>query len=263
MLTDAAPHRTFRTALAAVAIAGLAIFAGGACRGEPADAPVRTVTPSGSWTAPSAAQAAGRDRALLRVVSAIPGASRLDLFVDGQKVADGVEYKTVTPYMEVPSGRHALRVRPAGMDTAEPLAEENQQLSAGRHYTVMIMPGEERGPAASIRTFDDPMEAPEDDRATLRLVHAAADAGPIDVHMQNRTDPLASALDFQRASDFTELQPSAGPIELRPAQRTETMARLPDLRLSNGGIYTVVVVGRARTEPPLETVVIEDRIARQ
>jgi hypothetical protein len=60
----------------------------------------------------------------------------------------------------------------------------------------------------------------------------------------------------------TELQPPAT-LELRPAQRTETMLPVPDLRLSSGGMYTMVVIGRTRIEPPLETLVLEDRIARQ
>jgi hypothetical protein len=260
-MNQAVPSPRFRSALSPIALAGLALLAAGACSGQPADAPVRTVTPSGSWTAPSARQAADRDRALLRVVSAIPGMSRLDVFVEGQKIVDGVEYKTITPYMEVASGRQALRLRPAGMDTAEPLAEESQQLRAGRHYTAVIMPGEEDGPAAAIKIFDDPMDAPDENRAKLRVVHAAADAGRIDVHMQGRGDALARALEFQHASDLIELQPSPAAIELRPAQRTETMLRLPDLRLSSGGMYTVVVIGRTRIEPPLETLVLEDRIA--
>jgi hypothetical protein len=40
------------------------------------------------------------------------------------------------------------------------------------------------------------------------------------------------------------------------------MLRVADLRLSGGGMYTIVVIGRARTDPALETLVIEDRIAR-
>lgn len=262
MVSYAAPSATFRPGLTAIVVAGLALLTGGACRAEPAaDFAVRTITPSGSWTAPSRAVAAERDRALLRIVAAIPGVSRLDLFVDGQKVFDALEYKTVTPFREVPSGRHALRLRPAGLDTADPLADVNQQLRAGRHYTAVIMPGDEGGSAAAVRVFDDPMELPQEDRASLRVVHAGADAGRMDVHLLGREDPLASGLDFHRASEFTELQPAPSPIELRPAQRTETMLRLPDLRLSAGGLYTVVVIGRTRTEPPLETLVIEDRLA--
>lgn len=251
------------TVMLRAAFAGLALVAAGACAGGPSDAPVRTTTASGTWTAPSAAQAAERDRALVRVVSAIPGVSRLDLFVDGEKIAAGVEYKTVTPYLEVPAGRQTLRLRPAGLDTAEPLAEESQQFSAGNHYTVVIMPGGDGGSAADVRVFDDPMDPPDAGKVKLRIIHAAGDGGSVDVHMQNRADPLVGALAFQRASDFTSLEPSSAAIELRPEGRSETMLRVPDLRLSSGGMYTVVVIGRARTEPALETLVLEDRITRQ
>jgi hypothetical protein len=260
MVTQPVLVRTF-PALTTIALLVTAILGGSACRSEPLEAPVRTMTASGSWTAPSARQASDRDRALVRVVAAIPGGSRLDLFVEGHKLADGLEYRTITPYMEVPSGRQALRLRPAGMDTAEPLADENHQLRAGRHYTVVIMPGEEGRAAAALRVFDDPMDDPKEGQAALRVVHAAADAGRIDVHVQGRQDPLAGGLDFQRASDFTELQPPVQ-LELRPAQRTETMLRFHDLRLSGGGMYTVVVIGRTRIDPPLETLVIEDRLTR-
>lgn len=260
-MNHAVPSVRFRSALPRIVLAGLALLAAGACGGEPSDVPVRTVTPSGSSTAPSAKQAADRDRALVRVVAVIPGASRLDLFLEGQKIASGVEYKTITPYVEVASGRGALRLRPAGMDTAEPLAEDTQQLRAGRHYTVVIMPGDESGPAAAVRVFEDPMDTPDENRAKLRLVHASADAGQTDVYMRGRGDALVSALEFQHASDFVELPLSPAAIELRPAQRSETMLRLPDLPLSSGGMYTVVVIGRTRIEPPLEALVLEDRLA--
>jgi hypothetical protein len=258
-MTDAVPSSRYSRPRSWLLLAGLALLAA-ACSAAPSDAPVLTVTPSGSSTAPSARQAADRDRALVRVVSVIPGLSRLDLFVENEKIANGVEYRHTTPYVEVRSGRQTLRLQPAGMDTAEPLAEETQQLSAGRHYTVVIMPGEEDGPAAAIRTFDDPMDAPDGADAKLRFVHAAADAGSLDVHMDGRADALTTALNFQRASDFLDVQPPATPIAVRPAGRSETMLRVPDLRLSSGGIYTVFVIGRARIEPPLDTLVLEDRI---
>ena len=259
-MNDPIPAADFRRTLLSVIVAALALVTAGACAEERSEVPVRTTSPAGSWTAPSARQAADRDRALVRVVAAIPGESRLDLFAENQKIAQGLEYKTITPYMEVSSGRKALLLRPAGMDTADPLAEETARFQAGEHYTVVVMPGE-GDRAAAVRIFEDAMEAPEEGRAKLRTVHAAGDAGRIDVHKEGRTDPLAGGLEFQRASDFTTLQPPVGAIELRPAGRTEKMLRLADLRLTAGGLYTVVLIGRTRTEPPLETLVLEDRTA--
>jgi hypothetical protein len=250
------------TVMLKAALAALALVAAGACAGQPTDAPVRTTTASGSWTAPSAAQAAERDQALVRVVSAIPGVVRLDLFLEGEKIAAGMEYQMVTPYIEVRSGRQALRLRPGGLDTADPLAEETQGFSAGRHYTVVVMPGGDAGPAADIRVFEDAMDPPDGGQVALRLIHAAGDAGSIDVHVEGRPEPLATVLQFQRATEVTNLGPPAA-IELRPAGRSESMLRAADLRLSSGGMYTIVLIGRARTEPALETLVIEDRIVRR
>jgi hypothetical protein len=262
MVSHSIRRAACKTPLAAWTLVALAVLAGGACRADPPEAPVRTTTASGSWTAPSAKQAADRDRALVRVVSAIPGVSRLDLFLDGVKVAEGIEYRTVTPFVEVASGRQALRLRPAGMDTADPLADENHNFSAGQHYTVVIMPGEDGGRAAAIRTFTDPMDVPDEGQAAVRVVHAGADAGRVDVHVQERQVPLVRGLDFQDATDFVALAPPAS-LELRPADRTETMMRVANLRLAAGGMYTVVVIGRTRIDPPLETLLLEDRLARQ
>jgi hypothetical protein len=262
-MMDALRCRRSGQTLPSTATIALALLAVGACQADPPDAPVRSVTPAGSWTAPSARLAADHDRALLRVVSALPGLSRVDVFVENQKVASGLEYKSITPYMEVASGRQPVRLRPAGLDTADPLAEQTQQLRAGQHYTALILPGEENAPAAAIRILADPMEAPDGESATLRVVHASADAGRLDVHIAGRDQALASGLEFQAASDFTDVQPSPATVELRPAQRSETMLRVSDVRLSSGGMYTIVVVGRTRIEPPLETLVLEDRLVHQ
>ena len=257
--TAAPRRRSGPLPLVALALSGLLATA---CGGKPTDTSIRTTTPSGSFTSPSGQQAAERDRALLRVVSAMPGASRLDLFVEGEKIAAGVEYRTITPFLNVAAGRQSLRLRPAGLDTAEPLAEETRQLDAGRYYTVVIMPGDENGPAATVHVFEDPMDPPDENRAVLRFVHAASDAGRIDVSLQGRPEAVATGLEFQQASAFVDIEPSAAPIAVRPAQRTETMFQVPDQKLAAAGIYTIILVGRTRIAPPLETLVIEDRLVR-
>ena len=254
-------HAAARYPRLVVTAAVVALLA--ACGASPEDAPVRTSSPSGSWTAPSAAQAADRNMALVRVVSAIPGASRLDVFIEGQKIADGLEYRTITPYREVASGRQGVRIRPAGLDTADPLAQQTHNLQTGRHYTIVMVPGAEGEAAAAVRVLDDPMTRPDEGQAALRIVHAGGDAGRVDVQVPGRQEPVASGLEFQGASDFVSVQPGAAQLELRPAGRTEIMHRVQDLGLDAGGIYTVVVIGRTRIEPPLDTLIIEDRLAPQ
>ena len=241
----------------------LACLAFASCGGpEVRDAPVTTRTASGSWTAPAASEAAGRGNALVRVVDAIPARATLDLFADNQRVSDALEYKAITPYREVPAARTTFRLRPAGMETADPLAEATQALRAGRHYTVVAMPGEDTR-AASLHIFEDPMELPGEGQTRVRIVHASPDAGRLDVHVPGRAEPLVTGLDFHSASNFTDMGAAATPLDLRPAQRTESMLKIDPVNLSADGVYTIVVVGRTRIEPPLEALVIEDRIPRR
>ena len=241
----------------------LACLTVAACGGtDVRDVPVTTRTAAGTWTAPAAAEAAGRDNALVRVIEAIPARATLDLFAGTQKVFDNLEYKAVTPYREVPAARTTFRLRPAGMDTADPLAEASQQLRAGRHYTVVALPGEDTR-AASLQIFEDPMELPGEGQTRVRIVHASPDAGRLDVHVPGRSEPLVAGLDFQAISSFTDMGAGTTPLDVRPAQRTESMLKIDNVNLSPDGVYTIVVIGRTRIEPPLETLLIEDRIPRR
>lgn len=181
MAKHPAAGRPRRRALFTVLLTGSVALA--ACGADPSDAPIRSATPSGAWTAPSAAAAADGDEALVCVVSAIPGASRFDLF-------------------------------------------------AGRQ-----------------------------NRASLRVIHAAADAGRIDAALAGRTELLVDGLPFQDASPFESLPAAPAAIEIRPAGRTETTLRVPDVRPASGGMYTAILTGRTRIDPALETILIEDRLA--
>src|SRR5205809_222729 len=85
--------------------------------------PVTTTTNAGTSSAPPATEVKQRGNALLRVIHAIPGGQAVDVFADDKKVFDNIAYKTTSPYEEIPAERHTLRIRPAGQNTAQPLAE--------------------------------------------------------------------------------------------------------------------------------------------
>jgi len=64
-------------------------------------------------SAPSGEQAANSKMALVRFVNALPGDSR-DVYFGDIKAFQGVSFKTVTPYKQLPSERQDFRVIPAG-----------------------------------------------------------------------------------------------------------------------------------------------------
>ena len=221
------------------------------------NAPVSTSSPAGQSSAPPAAAAERRDMALIRVVHAIPADSTVDVFADDNKVFDGLAYKTVTPYQEIHGQRYTFRLRPAGMNQADPLASNTEGLNNGNHYTVFAVPGD--GEVASLRVVADTHSLPSAGKARVRVVHASGDAGELDVYAVGRTNVLFDGVDFQAVTDYDETDPLSGSLELRPEGESNVMLTIPNVRLVAGKTYTIVIVGRVRTAPKLEAFVIEDQ----
>lgn len=73
--------------------------------------------------------------AYVRVVHASPDAPAVDVYVDGMRTVAGAEFKAVTPYGDVPSGKHKVMVTAAGNKEAV-VFEADVDLTAGTYYTV-------------------------------------------------------------------------------------------------------------------------------
>lgn len=229
-----------------------------ACGDANRNQPVTTTTNKGTSTAPPAAQVEDRDNALVRVIHAIPGGATVDVFAENNKAFSNLSYKTTTPYQELSGERMTFRLRPAGMDTAQPLAENSEGLDDGDHYTVVALPGEGAN-AAALRILEDDLKAPSSGKARVRVIHASPDAGEIDVYVQGRDDKLFDGINFQSEAGYSDIDPVSGTLIVRPEGRSETLLTIPNVNLAAGKIYTVVVTGRARGGK-LEVITVEDQV---
>ena len=238
------------------AVAALSLSVGACQRDSTQNAPVTTTTAAGQSAAPAAAAVEERDNALVRVVHAVPAGSTVDVWADDERVFDGLAYKAVTAYREVPGERFSFKVRPAGMAQAEPIATNSEGLDDGDHYTIFAVPGDNAG--ASLRVVKDDHSLPAAGKARLRVVHASSDAGEIDIYAAGRRDPLFDGVHFQSVSTYRDVDPVAGTVTIRPEGEANAMLTLRDVRFDAGKTYTVVVVGRVKTSPKIDAFVIED-----
>lgn len=231
-----------------------------ACQQRPAaDAPVTTTSPAGQSTAPAAAEADQRNNALVRVVQAIPAEATLDIYADTNRIFNALAFRTVSPYQEVAGNSYTFTLRPAGLSQAEPLASNQESVEGGEHYTLFVLPGE--GAAASLHVVADEHVAPSSQQAQVRIVQGSGDAGAIDVYAAGRNTPIFTDVEFQEVTGYQAVEPFTGSLELRPTGEPQAMLTVPDVSFQPGRSYTVVLVGRVRVDPPLETFIFEDRVA--
>lgn len=235
------------------------IIAPGCDRAETSTAPVTTTSPAGSSTAPPAAEAKARDHALVRVVHAVPAGATLDVFAGDLVVFEGVGFRSVSTYRALGGKRYAFALRPAGMPNAKPLASNTEGLNDGGYYTVFALPGDGRVPL--LRVVGDNLDQPASDKARLRIVHAGAGAGEIDIHAPGPNGALFDGVDFQTITNYKDVNPLNGVLEIRAAGMPSALLMLPNAHIEGGRFYTVVLTGNARSIPRLEAFIIEDALA--
>ncbi len=246
--------------LSAMVIFAAVVLTGACASDTNRNQPVTTTTNTGSSTAPPASQVEERDNALVRVIHAIPGGAAVDVFADNTKAFSSVAYKTVTPYQELPEEQDTFSIRPAGMDTAQPLAQEDEGLDEGKHYTVIAHLADD-GKGAGLRVINDDLKVPSAGKARVRVIHASPDAGDVDVYVQGRNDDdLFDGVEFGEGSSYEEVDPMTATLEVRPEGQRNVMLAIPNVRLEAGKNYTIVIAGHARTAPKLETIIVEDQI---
>jgi len=182
-----------------------------------------------------------RDIALVRVVQALPNGAATDVFAGDNVAFPRLEFRTVTAYRELPNEKTTFRLRPAGKDRSEPLAEAKEGLDAGKRYTVVVMPGDKRE-GANLKVFSDEAAAPAEGKAKVRVVNASPQTGSVDVLVGGRVDPVVGGVDFKDASAYHEVAPVSGTLEVRHDKTV--LAHLPNAHLQGGKIYTILVLGR-------------------
>lgn len=234
----------------ALAAALLVVAGTVTCRREAGDA-----RPSRS-SAPPAAEREERTTALVRVIDAIPESRPLDVYAGDQPAFAAVQYRAVTAYQALARGSTAFRLRPAGQDRADPLAETSEGLDGGGRYTLVLLPGS-GSKAAALKVLRDELASGSSGKARVRVVNASPDAGDVSVFVGGRTDALVSGVAGTNASGYEDVDPIAGTLELRQESKKQVLAQLPDTRLESGGFYTVLLLGRRAGG--LEAMLVEDQ----
>jgi len=253
-------------ALRGLAAALLLTAAAGCARlGSEQTGPVTTKTDAGSTTAPAASEVAARKNALVRFVHAVPGLAPVDVFAGDGKAFDAVIYKYVTPYRELPMASAPFRLRLAGQDAAEPLAQETKSLGVGRHHTVVALHVGgagllSKGTGVELRFLTDELEPPSAGKARVRVVNASPDLGEIDLYATGRAEPVLKGANAGAATAYSETEPTGAGLEVRRAGENITTLAVPNAKVEAGRLYTIFIVGGTKGTARLEAFVVEDQL---
>jgi hypothetical protein len=180
--------------------------------------------------------------AQLRVVNAVSDAPNVNLLVDGSVIVAGVASNAGSGYRAVPDGTHTLRVRSSDMTT---LVAQSSTLSAGRSYTVIMM-GVLNGATQRLVVLDDEREAPRTGRGVLRVVHASAYHGDVDVYVTApdadiaTVEPTLTGVSYGTAASYLDLAAGIYRVRVMPSGGKLASIDVKGLELGDGARRTLV-----------------------
>jgi Domain of unknown function (DUF4397) len=189
--------------------------------------------------------------AQVRVAHFSPDAPAVDVYVNGDRVLSGVEYKTVSDYLELPAGSYELAVRPAGAAAAsDPVIEATAEVEGGNAYTVAAV-----GALDDIegQILPDDLSAPAAGKAKVRVIHAAPEVPAVDVAVEGGPT-LFEGAEFPAATDYAQVEAGTYPVQVTAAGGGDVLVEA-SLPVKAGTISSVAAVGGAGKDAELLAIV--------
>jgi hypothetical protein len=182
--------------------------------------------------------------ASVMAIHASPDAPAVDLLLDDELVAEGLEFPGNTGYLPLLSGDRNIKINAAGTSTT--VIDANQMFETGGTHTSVFAFDELAGIRALV--LNDDLSTPEDGFAHVRFVHLSPDAPAVDVAVAEGGPVLFTDVAFGEADDngfFTPVASGVYDLEVRLAGEDAVVLSLPGISLEDGGIYTVFARGFA------------------
>lgn len=230
-----------RTILRTIGAAGVTGFTGAAIVGADDE---ETTTGGGMATGTETGTPAAGGPAQVRVLHASPDAPAVDVYVAGDLAVEGLEFSTITAYLELAAGSYRVQVTPAGESPDAAVIDTNVTVEAGMAYTVAAA-GLVENIQAVVYVDDNELLAGQ---ARLRAVHLSPDAPAVDVAVADGP-VLFQGLEFTFSSRYAAVDPGTYEIEIRPAGSEDVVASFPGVELQAETVYSAWALGLLEGEP--------------
>ncbi|TCP55714.1 uncharacterized protein DUF4397 [Tumebacillus sp. BK434] len=191
--------------------------------------------------------------ARIRFFHASPDTPGVDIYIDGKKAAEDVDFEGISDYFPLTPGRHRVQVFRYGKQVGA-LIDTTFNAKPNQSYTVAI--GGSFKDVRPIMIEDEPKKA-RPGFSRVKIVHLSPNAPAVDVTLPSGK-VLISHLTFKEKSPYLQVTPGRRDLELRLAGKKDVLLRLPKMRFDPDVTYTLYVVGLAGGQPPLASELIPE-----
>ena len=184
-------------------------------------------------------RAAGKG-ALVRYVNVAAEAPALDIYVDGERVADEIASGKATKPARQLGGTHEFVVVPAGEDLSQAVLTSTLMLDENLRYVIPIY-GE--FPDLHSQSFAVLVRPLEPDTARLRLVDLVTDLDGVDLGISDGPT-IYEDVRYPGATKYADIDAGAVDLEIRATGTSDVLLSRPATEIEVGRVYDLIVFGR-------------------
>lgn len=177
--------------------------------------------------------------ASVRFVHASPDAPALDILVDGQPVAQGLEFGALTEFAPVSDGDHTIQIVPAGEAVASALIEETIGTDGDSAYTVAVA---NLLNALELSVVESNLDDLPEGEARVRLVNLSPDDESVDL-AQVGGDEWFDDIEFGEASDHRNVEEGAYDLDISVHDADVALISVSGVQVDRGGEVSLYLIG--------------------
>lgn len=189
----------------------------------------------------------------VRAVHASPDAPAVDVIVNDEPIAEGVEFPAVGGYFEGEAETFDIRVEPAG--GGDPILRAKRQFDPGTAHSIAVVGS---GDEVRIKPFLDRIEQPPAGEANWRFLNLIVGSPGFDVVVPNRQQ-FFRGTEFAEQSRYRSIRSGTYEVVLQRGSSDERLLSFADVPLEADTAYSAFGVGVFDGDPEPSLLLAEDR----
>lgn len=190
----------------------------------------------------------------VRFLNAVVGLPPVDLYADGDLIAQNISHGEFTAYDSVPPGIYNIELFRTG-ETENPVEQNTESFTVGSSFTLAAI-----GTANDVNLYQipEPYSSPVQGLYSyIRLVNLAQTAPPLSATLQNGTQ-IFDNVRFTELTNYYRLIPNIYNIEITSGDSGDVLLNVPNLRLQAGKVYTIYILDSEDSKLPYQALFVAD-----
>ncbi len=191
--------------------------------------------------------------AMVRMFHASPTASAVDVYMNGQKILQGLKYKQIGKYIKIPTGEYRIEIYPSGQ-TGRPVLSQIVYILPSLRYTLTAIGTVDQ--LQLLPFFDHPYVSFGESKA--RFAHLSPNAPAVDIAVKGG-DVLFANVRYKQVTDYKKIPANERlGLEVRLAGTNEVVLTVPNVRFGTNQSYTIAATGVMKGAPEITALLIEE-----